>query len=268
VPRLAAANAPAGTAAVTVDDVTIGKLTCDGIQTGHIAYPTRAGVLNNTFPLLSFAHGWTEGGIVLKNNYKSVIEDVAAAGYVVVAEHSGLTRLCYPEEKADQLRAMDFVKQTPKYTAMVDWAAKAGVYGHSMGGAASGLNAADASAVSKYNLGATVMLHPAQGGQLARTAIPAFFATGSVDGIVPPGGVHSMYKLAAGPKVFAEMTGANHFECQSSEDGLPEPAGWTSNVIGWFDCHIKGEQAACDKSYAICTDGAIKTTKCEVVKQT
>jgi dienelactone hydrolase len=255
-----ASTAGLGHAAVTVDDVTIGKLTCDSIQNGHVAYPSDT---SKTYPLLSFAHGWTEGGALTKSNYKDVIESVAAAGYVVVAEHSGLMSLCYSAETKDQIRAIDYIKETPKYNSMVNWTAATGVYGHSMGGAASGLNAADASIVSKYNLGAAVMLHPAQGGHLAHSALPSFFATGSADGIVPPAGVHTMYKNAASPKVFAEMTGANHFECQTSEDGIPEPAGWTSYVVNWFNCYLKGVQSQCDKAFAVCTDGSIKTTKCE-----
>ena len=70
-----------------------------------------------------------------------------------------------------------------------------------------------------------------------------------------------MYNLAAGPKIFAEMAGANHFECQSSEDGLPCPAGWTDRVISWFDCHIKGVAAACNKLNASLTNISIRVHK-------
>ena len=152
---LASLAAVASASDVEVSDVTIGGLKCDGIQEGHVVYPKDS---SKKYPLLSFAHGWTEGAGNTKPNYKNIIEDVAAAGYVVVAEHSGATRLCYDDEKHDQLRAIDFVRETPEFADRVDWSSKVGVYGHSMGGAASGMNAADASAVSKYNLGAAVCL--------------------------------------------------------------------------------------------------------------
>jgi dienelactone hydrolase len=229
--------------------VTVGGFTCDGIQTATVFWPSDT---SKKYPLLSFAHGWTEGGSLTDGNYKDVIESVAAAGYVVIAEHSGLENLCYTAEKHDQLHAIDYIKQTDEFASLVDWDSKVGVYGHSMGGAASGLNAADSSAISKYNLGAAVCLHPAQGGQGSKTILPTFFATGSTDKIVPAPGVDLMASLAKGPMVFAEMSGANHFECQSMEDLLPCPHGWTRYTTHWFNCHIKSMQSDCDAAYDIC----------------
>merc|ERR1719327_2128616 len=94
-----------------------------------------------------------------------------------------------------------------------------------MGGASSGLNAADADAVQKYNLGAAVCLHRAQG-----------------------------------PKVFASMKGATHFECQTAEAGLPNEHGWDGYTQHWFNCHIKGMQNDCDAAYDIC-NGSPETAK-------
>merc|ERR1712048_638852 len=138
-----------------------------------------------------------------------------------IASHSGITNLCYAAEKSDQLRNIDYIKETAEFADRVDWDAQVGLYGHSMGGAASGLNAADTVAVSKYNLGAAVCLHPAQGGQGAKTTIPTFYFTGTIDTIVPAFGVEAMYNLGQGPKVFASLKGAGHFECQTAEDGIP-----------------------------------------------
>jgi dienelactone hydrolase len=229
--------------------VTVGGFTCDGIQTATVYYPSDS---SKKYPLLSFAHGWTEGGVNVAINYKDVIESVAAAGYVVIAEHSGLELLCYAAEKHDQLHAIDYIKDTPEFADRVDWDSKVGVFGHSMGGASSGLNAADSDAVEKYNLGAAVCLHPAQGGQLAESMLPTFFATGTADTICPPGGVELMYGRAKGPKVFASMKGATHFECQTKEAGLPNPHGWDGYTQHWFNCHIKGMQSDCDAAYDIC----------------
>lgn len=229
--------------------VTVGGFKCDGIQTATVFYPSDA---SKKYPLLSFAHGWTEGGNAVDKNYADVIQSVAAAGYVVIAEHSGALRLCYADEKHDQLRAIDYVNATPALSARVDWSSKVGVYGHSMGGAASGLNAADDAAIAKYNLGCAVALHPAQGGQAATSKLPTFFATGSADTIVPAPGVKLMYSLAKGPKVYAEMKGANHFECQSYEAGVPAPHGWTQWVINWFNCYIKNDQGECAAAYNVC----------------
>ena len=80
---------------IAKEKVTIGGLKCDGIQTGTIYYPSAATNDNNAkYPLLSFAHGWTEGGTATARNYKDVLESVACAGYVVIAEESGLNSVC------------------------------------------------------------------------------------------------------------------------------------------------------------------------------
>jgi len=243
------APSPTPSGPIEKKEVTVGGFKCDTIQTATVYWPSDS---SKKYPLLSFAHGWTEGGVNVAINYKDVIEATVAAGYVVIAEHSGLERLCYADEKHDQLHALDFIKDTPEFADRVDWDAKVGVFGHSMGGASSGLNAADADAVKKYNLGAAVCLHPAQGGQLAESLLPTFFATGTADTICPPAGVELMYNRAKGPKIFASMKGATHFECQTLEAGLPNPHGWDAYVQRWFNCHIKGMEGECDAAFDIC----------------
>lgn len=118
---------PAG---IVKKKVTIGGLKCDSIQTGSVFYPSDT---SKTYPLLNFAHGWTEGGFWTDINYKDVLETVAAAGYVVIAHHSGLLKECQPIYPQDQLRSLDFIKETPEFKAMVDWTSKVGIYGLRLG---------------------------------------------------------------------------------------------------------------------------------------
>jgi len=239
--------------------VTVGGFQCDGIQTATVYYPTDT---SKKYPLLSFAHGWTEGGNHVGVNYKDVLETVASAGYVVIAEHSGLTNVCWEAEKHDQIRAIDYVNETSEFASRVDWHSKIGLYGHSMGGSATRQNAADATIVEKYNLGAAVLFHPGYGGVKDPTKIPSFYATGSADNIVRPTTVKSSYDKAAAPKVFAEMTNANHFECQSSENGFPCPHGWTGYAINWMNCYLKNSQADCDTAFNVCKQTAVKMSQC------
>jgi len=235
--------------------VTIGGLKCDGIQTGSVFYPTDS---SKTYPLLSFAHGWTEGGGLTDGNYKDVLETVAAAGYVVVAHHSGLVAECQPVYAHDQLRALAFIKETAEFSSKVDWSSKVGIYGHSMGGGATGDNAADSNAIQKYNIGAAVLLHPVPRKMpiipiYKQTKIPTFFATGSRDTIIAPATTKAWSERATKPMIFAEMRGATHFECQSSEDGIPCPHGWTNYVVNWMNCYIKGMKDQCTAANAVCT---------------
>merc|ERR1712048_176862 len=96
------------------------------------------------------------------------------------------------------------------------------------------------------------------------TKIPSFFMTGTADTIVSPGSTLSWFQelSESEPRLFAEMTGANHFECQSSEDGIPCPAGWTNYVVNWFNCYIKGVKDECDAAYSVCTHPTKPMSKC------
>jgi hypothetical protein len=129
-----------------------------------------------------------------------------------------------------------------------------------MGGGATGDNAADTTAIKLYNIGAAVLLHPVA--RNSRPKIPTFFATGSADKICSPLGVEAWSRRAATPTVFAEMRGANHFECQSREDGIPCPHGWTNYVINWMNCYIKGMKSECDAAYSVCTRPTKPMSKC------
>lgn len=237
--------------------MTIGGLHCDGIQTGSVWYPTDT---SKTYPLLAFAHGWTEGGSFTDPNYRDLLETAAAVGYVVIAHHSGLVTECQDIYPKDQLRSIEFIKETDEFKSRVDWSSKVGIYGHSMGGGATGDNAADSNAIEKYNLGAAVLLHPVA--RSGKTKIPTFYTTGSSDNICSPGSVQAWSKKASTPTIFAEMKGADHFECQSLEDGIPCPHGWTNYVVNWFNCYIKGMKNECNAAYSVCTHPAKPMSKC------
>jgi len=132
-------------------------------------------------------------------NYKDVIESVAAAGYVVIAHHSGLFKECQKIYPADQTRALAYIKETDEFASRVDWSSKSGIYGHSMGGGATGDNAGNSVAIETYNIGAAVLLHPVA--TMTPTKIPAFYATGSADKICSPGSVEAWSRSAQKPMI-------------------------------------------------------------------
>lgn len=233
-------------------DVTIGGLKCDGIQSGTVFYPKDSSM---KYPPLSFAHGWTEGGKAVNKNYEDVLECLAAEGYVVIAEQSGRSNLCFKAESHDQMRAIDFLNETQEFSDRVDWTSKSGIYGHSMGGSATGLNAADKAVVEKYNIGAAVLFHSQNGGS---TIVPTLYTTGTADTIVSPKAVENKYDSSSPPKVFAKATGATHFFCQTPTNG------WTKEAINWFNCYIKGAQEDCDLAHDICNREKAKLASCHV----
>jgi len=267
------ASAPglASTTKIKKKGVTIGGLQCDKVQTGTVFYSSDA---SKKYPLLSFMHGWTEGGKLTDVNYKDVLESVAAAGYVVVAQHSGTEKECQKIYPKDQQRTIAYIKETEEFASKVDWNSTVGIYGHSMGGGATGDNAGDENAIKTYNIGAAVLLHPVGGHLLCKgcpfivrkihpTKIPTFYATGSADTICQPHTCEAWSTLpgTAAPFIFAEMKGADHFECQSEWKGSPCPHGWTNYVINWFNCHLKGMQEECAAANNVCKSPTKPMTK-------
>jgi hypothetical protein len=250
--------------------ITVGGYTCGTYQTAMIYHPSDAG-LNSTYPLLAFGHGWTCGGSSMKGNYKEILEDLAADGYVVVASESGALNLCmsppYPNA-ADQRRSLDFVlNESSEYGPMIDRTAKVGVYGHSMGGHASGINSADQSTVDKYNIGAAFLIHPAGGGSAHLNKVPAFYAAGSSDTITSASSVERMYPFGDSSKVQATIRGAGHFEANDACTSIgcrPGQKRWTPYIKAFFNCHLKDVGFACDAAYGICSNFDAGTlTKCD-----
>jgi dienelactone hydrolase len=241
--------------------VTIGGLVCDGIQDGTVFYPSDAGP-DKKYPLLSFAHGWTEGGPSTDPNYRAILEQTAKAGYIVIAHHSGLVTECQPIYPRDQVRALAYMKETAEWAEKIDWDIKTGIYGHSMGGGATGDNAGNRANIDKYNIGAAILIHPVA--TKTKTLIPSFYMTGTADTICSPQSAAQWYRTATPPSIFAEMRGADHFECQSLEAGIPCPAGWTNYIANWFNCHLKGMQSECDAANSVCTHPTkpMSTTHC------
>ena len=169
---------------------------------------------------------------------------------------------CVAQEAGDQVRAIDFVKETKKYSDMVDWTKQTGIYGHSMGGAATSYNSADADRIAKYNIGAAVHLHTNGAPGVKGALVPSFFASGSADTIAPARSVKKLYEMATKEKIFAEITGASHFECQSFEPPFMFPKHrWTPYVTSWFDCHLKKLDASCTAAKNVCND--LPMTECE-----
>jgi len=259
---LAAAVADAVNASVKHEDVTVGGYVCGEHQTARVYYPGTSG----KFPLISFAHGYNCPGKQAYSCYSRLNTAVAAAGYVVVVLEATKWPLECANEWKDQVRSIEWAK-TSKIASRIDFTKKVGILGHSMGGGATYHTAGQASAVKDQNIGAAVALHPqtAPLQPISNSLVPIFFGTGSRDSVVSPGSVKSAYSKTSGvAKVFAEISGANHFEPMTSPPG---PNRHTPYAIAMFDCHLKGNKAQCGKVYtksrgALCS-GKVKMTDCE-----
>jgi dienelactone hydrolase len=58
------------------------------------------------------------------------------------------------------LRTIEWAKGNRKFRKIVDWKAKVGIMGFSMGGMATYISASNAKQVKKLNIGAAVSIHP------------------------------------------------------------------------------------------------------------
>eukprot|EP01084_Bolivina_argentea_P035566 65956_1 len=133
-----------------------------------------------------------------------------------------------------------------------------GVYGHSMGGAAT----VHVSDQKDLHITASAPLHPSvvddtDHSESADVACPSLWFTGNDDTTVPPNGVYTNWqKDKVLPKIFAEIKGATHTNHVDNEGPY---------VAEYFDCHIKKSSTACTYFYEtgnknnICTGGMAMT---------
>merc|ERR1719350_1538527 len=88
---------------ISKEVVMVGGFKTDNVQDATVFYPSDS---SKKYPLLSFSHGENEGGSKTAASYKDLLEGLAAAGYVVIAPHSGdgyIEQLpCYDEHRPEE----------------------------------------------------------------------------------------------------------------------------------------------------------------------
>lgn len=276
---------------VPKEDVTVDGYFCGGDQGAVVYYPTDS---DKPSPLISFAHG---GGNKVDPSYKILLEGIASWGYVIIALKSAPDEYCW-NETTDQIRIFKW-SETSKFADMIDYEKKTGLLGHSMGyaggnkqgegearrgakrraikdmsmnnsssllpntvHAATHLSANNADAVTEYNVGAAVTLHPVY--VTGSSNVPIMFGTGSNDTVVPPSSVKPQYDATNGvAKVYANIEGATHFEPNT----VP-PNRWTDYSATFFDCYLLGLEDRCDIIFgsledSLCSGSEVPMTECE-----
>merc|ERR1711934_603348 len=230
---------------------------CGGLPSAVIYYPTDT---TKTYPLISFAHGFTAGGAKVPIDYgPKLLSGVASWGYVIVATEDAPSNYC-EQETQDQLHSIEVMKGDSR----VDWSKPVGLMGHSMGGHATVRSSGNQAAVSKYNIAAAVALHPVASLAFAQPQVPIFYGTGTADVIVPPVGVIGMYYKTTKPgKVIAEITGATHFEPNTIG-----PNRWTPYAAAYFGCYLYGIQDACDTIYGSSSKALCRAIPMSLCKHT
>jgi hypothetical protein len=111
-----------------MEEVEVGGYICGKTQMATVWRPDVKG----SYPLISFAHGWGDGGEDI-HFYDKLNSGLAAQGYVVIGNMSAPSHYCMSEYK-DQIRSIEWASASPDYKERIDWTKKVGLMGHSMGG--------------------------------------------------------------------------------------------------------------------------------------
>jgi len=248
-------------------EISIKGLSTGGTKKAYLMYPEAASPTQH-FPFLVFGHGDTAGGTETYTGYEPLWKSVCSYGYIIAGPMTCPDTYCQNWYKDLVTTAKTCKEDNSKLNKVLGYTnfTKIGVYGHSMGGAAT-VHVSD-----ERDLGivASVGLHPScwadiDTAESKDVTVPMLWFTGSKDSLVPPSGVWTNFdKDPVKPKVCAEIEGADHFEPTglgpNREDGY---------VGAWFDCWIKGNATQCDyffgddKTKNICHGGP-EMTKCQV----
>lgn len=222
-------------------EITVGGFVAGGSQDAYLLYPTTGISNGTTFPFLAFAHGMTAGGDEVITAYINVLQFVCSHGYIIAAPKSCLEIYCdrFYEDVITTITTLS--SKTTDIDPSLKYAdfSKIGVYGHSMGGAAT----VHVSNYDNLNITCSVGMHPsvaddANKDESKDVVVPMIWFTGSDDTTVPPNGVLKGYNEdTIKPKMFAEIKGASHTSAIEME----------ATYIGqYFDCMIKDDKNACD----------------------
>ena len=173
---------------------------------------------NETFPLISYAHGAAGGGWYTFAGYFALWEQMASYGLIIAATKSctmGCKEGGWDTFYEEQLKTIEFARNssTDPVLRAVNWdpTVGVGICGHSMGGQAT-VRSAAAEHTSLYNIRAAALHHPEVDNGGSSISVPLAAFTGDADHICPASETHTIYDPAPAPKTLRNQKGANHLE--------------------------------------------------------
>jgi dienelactone hydrolase len=195
----------------------VALMTYPAQSAGEGAAPDAAGA---PYPAVTFGHGFVQ----TPDRYQGSLEHLATWGYVTIApaSHAGLT----PDHAAfaaDLRQSLDWLLAQSADGAswlagLVDPTAL-GASGHSMGGGASLLAAADEPDIRAVASLAAAETRPSAAAAVPQVTAPLAFIVGQADEIVPPENTAPLYEAAGPPRQFLELAGGTH--CGFQDDPFP-----------------------------------------------
>lgn len=208
----------------------------------HVIQPV--GGAPGAAPVVGFGHGFVQG----PRRYRSILESLAARGYVVIAPDSQTGLLPRHGRLADDL--VGAIRWAQDALVGAD-KTRSAVVGHSMGGGAALLAAHRAPWIDAVATCAAADTRPSTLPGLRQLETPALFVVGSQDRIVPPDATRRLYAAATSRATWASITGGSHcgftdstsffgFGCDSGSISRPAQLAITGALLGdWLDATLK-----------------------------
>ena len=173
------------------------------------------------FPAISFGHGF----LAPPSLYAGTMRHLASWGYVVIATKSAGELFPDHQTYADDLRLclywLEAQNSVPGGPLNGRIAPRWGVSGHSMGGGAGILAAADDPQIAAVAMMAPAETRPSAVAAIAHVAVPVCLIAGSEDTFTPPPRhARKMYDAANAPRVYPLIHGG--FHCGFVDVPLPE----------------------------------------------
>ena len=230
-----------------------------GTFTSLFFYPASSGGQNAPYegsgapyPGISFGHGF----VTNPNKYQSTLEHLATWGYLVMATQSYTGLFPNHANYAEDLRhCLTYLEEqnadsSSQLFGQVD-TEKFGLSGHSMGGGASILAAADDGRIKALANLAAAETNPSAEAAMADVLIPARLIAGDEDGIVSYTSTRDIYLNGNPPRQFALIQGGCHcgfldsdiIFCDSGSLSRAEQLAVTRRLLTeFFQLYLKGDQ--------------------------
>lgn len=201
--------------------------------------------VRGAYPVVAFGHGFLQA----PHRYRSLLEALAARGYVVVAPASATGPAPGHGRFADDLACA--VRWAQRTLPSAD-PSRCVVAGHSMGAGAALLAAQRNPWITAVATCAAAQTRPSAVAAAADLRVPSLFVVGSQDRIVRPETTRRMYAVAPSPAMFVSIRGGFHcgfldstvlkgVGCDSGAITRAEQLALTGRLLGdWLDATLRG----------------------------
>lgn len=198
----------------------------------NVYYPKEA---SGPVPLISYAHGYTNGGDKLDRTARDrFFQPLVEEGFFVIAyQHGGTGQYC--SENYNQLGAIEWLKNS-SYASMVDFS-RVGVMGHSAGGKASWRSTT--AGHPDIKVAVTTNAHCLSDCPAPR--VPTLMIAGNLDTVAQKWEQKAVFDRMSVPGIFASFAMEHSFNNEWTRLAL-QPL-WTS----MFRCHLLDDQEACSE---------------------